>query len=288
VGVVDALEARGAGGVGHLPAAARAGERPLLVIGVAAVVYAQSAQLQAAFWRDSITLWTRAVTLTPDNDIARYNLALARLEAGQVNAAMSDLEALLRLVPDHAPARAQLNALVADRESAAGDRAAAAGQFFTAVTSYDRALAAEPTRLSVRLKRGMARAQAGEVSQAVPDLEAATAGATPEPAVANALAFGYAATGRAADGIALLRRARTAHPDDVRAPVDALEIAAALNDRSGGHDPRVLDTLALALDATGHRADARAALDVAIGLARTSGDTALATALTERRAALGR
>ena len=277
-----------------------------LVIGVAAVVYAQSAQAQAAFWRDSITLWTRAVELTPDNDIAHYNLALARLDAGQINAAMSDLEALLRLVPDHAPARARLGALVADRESAAGDRAAAAGQFFTAVTSYDRALAAEPTRLSVRLKRGMALAQAGQPARAVPDLEAATAGTSPEPAVANALAFGYTALSRGADAIALLRRARTAHPDDasiaanlarllvtaeppsLRTPLEALEIAAALNDRSGGADPRVLDTLALALDATGHRPDARAALDVALDLARTRGDAALVATLTARRAALGR
>lgn len=286
------------------PAALRRGA--FLVIGIAAVVHAQSAQVQAAFWRDSITLWTRAVTLTPDNDIARYNLALARLDAGQINAAMSDLEALLRVVPDHAPARATLNRLIADRESAAGDLAARAGQFFTAVTAYDRALAAEPTRLAVRMKRGMALAQAGEFARAVPDLEAATAATAPEPAVANALAFGYAATGRAADGLALLRRARTAHPDDasiaanlarllvtadppsLRAPLEALEIAAALNDRSGGADPRVLDTLALALDATGHRADAQAALDVAIDLARTRGDAALAATLTQRRAALGR
>ena len=64
--------------------------------------------------------------------------------------------------------------------------------------------------------------------------------------------------------------------------------AAALNDRTGGDDPRVLDTLALALDQTGHRADARAALDVAIDLARTSGDAALVATLTARRNALGR
>ena len=277
-----------------------------LVLGIAAVVYAQSAQTHAAFWRDSITLWSRAVAVTPDNDIARYNLALARIDAGQIPAAMSELEALLRLVPDHAPARARLGALVADRESAAGDRAATAGQFFTAVTSYDRALAAEPTRVAVRLKRGMALAQAGQFARAVPDLEAATAGVTPEPAIVNALAFGYAATGRAADGLALLRRAHaaspaeptiaanlarllvTADPPSLRAPLESLEIAAALNDRTGGDDPRVLDTLALALDATGRRADARAALDVAIDLARANGDGALAAALTARRAALGR
>lgn len=303
-GPAMALSVGLAAALARAPHALRRGA--FLVIGVAAVIHAQSAQAQAAFWRDSITLWTRAVALTPDNDIARYNLALARLDAGQINAAMSDLEALLRLVPDHAPARTTLNRLIADRESAAGDLAARGGQFFTAVTSYDRALAAEPTRLTVRLKRGMALAQGGDVARAVPDLEAATAGTEPEPAVANALAFGYAATGRAADGIALLRRARAAHPDDasiaanlarllvtaepasLRAPLEALELAAALNDRSGGADPRVLDTLALALDATGHRADARAALDVAIDLARSRGDNAFAVTLTQRRAALGR
>ena len=36
-----------------------------------------------AHWRDSLTLWTRAVTLDADNDVARYNLALALIDAGR-------------------------------------------------------------------------------------------------------------------------------------------------------------------------------------------------------------
>jgi tetratricopeptide (TPR) repeat protein len=277
-----------------------------VAVGAVAVLMAQLTQAQAAHWRDSIALWSRALVLNADNDVALYNLALAEIDQGRDDEARAHLERLLALVPDHAPARERLASLVADRESAAGDRAAAAGQLFTAVAAYDRALAAAPGRTATRIKRGMALAQSGEFERAVPDLEAALADGLPEPAVANALAYGWTATGRTGDAIALLRRALaaspadaslaanlarllvTAEPPSLRAPDEALTLAAGLNDRTGGEDPRVLDTLALALDATGHRAEARAALDVAVDRARAAGDTALAAMLGQRRAALGR
>lgn len=278
----------------------------LVAAGAAAIFFAQSARAQLTYWHDSVSLWSRSVALDADNDVARYNLALARIDAGQTDLAIDDLQRLITLVPDHDAGRRQLATLVADREQRTADRAAAAGRFLEAMSAYDRALAADPSRVRARLNRGMARLEAGQLEGGSADLEAAMAAGIDDLAVVNALAFAWAGLGRGDEAIALLRRARAAHPDDIavagnlarllvtaspvsaREPEAALALAAAINDATGGGDPRVLDTLALALAATGRRRDAAEALDVAVTLAREQGDRALADALTRRRAALGR
>ena len=148
----------------------------------------------------------------------------------------------------------------------------------------------------------MALVQLGESGRAVADLEAGGAATSTDPAVASALALAWSETGRAPAAIGLLQRLRVQHPDDLslamnlarllltaepataRNPMAALEIAAQVNDRTGGRDPRVLATLAEALAATGRSRDAAQAWDVAIAVATESGDAALATDLRRRRA----
>jgi hypothetical protein len=86
----------------------------------------------------------------------------------------------------------------------------------------------------------------------------------------------------------LARLLVTVEPTWLRDPVRALQLAARANDATGGRDPRILDTLALALAATGRRQDAADALEAAAAFARQSGDGALADELTRRRQALRR
>jgi hypothetical protein len=52
----------------------------LVVAGGAAAVAAYSARTQLPIWKDSVSLWSRAVALDGDNDVALYNLALAEIE----------------------------------------------------------------------------------------------------------------------------------------------------------------------------------------------------------------
>lgn len=278
----------------------------LLAAGASVALLIPATRTQAAYWRDSVTLWTRAVALDPGNDIALYNLALAEADAGRPEAAVEHLQRLVGLVPDHAPARARLAALVADREAAAGDRAAEDGQFHTAIAAYDRALDADPARVAVRVNRGMALVQVGRLDRGAADLESALAAGLPESPVVSALAFAWASGGRSADAVALLRRAHDARPDDaalagnlarllltaeppsLRDPVAALALVVPLNDRSGGRDPRVLALLAEALAATGRPRDAVETLTVAVNIATEGGDRALAAQLDARRLALTR
>lgn len=278
----------------------------LVVAGAAAVFLGVQARAQTAYWHDSVTLWSRAVALDADNDIALYNLALAYVDAGQPGLAIDRLQRLVATVPDHEVGRQRLALLVADREQRAGDAQAAAGHFTAAVAAYDRALDADPTRLRVRANRGMAHLELEHVTRGAADLEAAVQGGIDDAALTSALAFAWSTTGRSADALDLLRRtlerrpgeratagnlARllvTAQPATLRDPDAALALAAQLNDVTEGRDPRVLDTLALALAATGQFTEAAQALEAAIAFAREAGDAAGAAALEQRRAALPR
>jgi protein O-mannosyl-transferase len=265
-----------------------------------------SARAQLGHWRDSIALWTRAVTLDADNDVARYNLALALIETSRADEAIPLLEQLVAQVPDHELGRRQLASLLADREQRAGDADANAGRLADAVAAYSRVLTHDPGRTRTRLNRGMALVQLGDPRRAAPDLEAAGAADSADPAVAGALALAWSETGRDADAITLLRAMRRRHPGDLglsmnlarllltatpaslRDPVAALEIASSINDATGGRDPRVLATLAEALAATGRRRDAAEAWGVAIAIAAESGNEALAADLRRRRTLSGR
>lgn len=278
----------------------------LMAAGAAAVLLGRSTLAQVPMWHDSVSLWSRAVAADADNDVALYNLALAEVEAGQPDRGIDRLQRLVALVPDHDLGRERLARLVADREERRGHQAAAARQWAEAVAAYDRALDADSARVNVRISRGMALVELGQLTRAAPDLEAGIANRAEDASVVNALAYAWSATGRAADAIALLRRelasrdndqalvgnlARllaAAEPPTLRNPDEALALAVRLNDATGGRDVRVLDTLALALAATGRRRDAAEALDVAIALAEEAGDRALAADLAKRRSALAR
>jgi protein O-mannosyl-transferase len=52
---------------------------------------------QVAVWHDSMTLWSHAVALTPDNRAAHFNLAGAHEEAGRYAAAVAEYEEVARL-----------------------------------------------------------------------------------------------------------------------------------------------------------------------------------------------
>ncbi len=276
----------------------------LVAAGAAAVVFAQTAHAGTAYWHDSIALWSRAVALDADNDVALYNLAEAQVAAGDLPAAIATYDRLLVLVPDHALGRRRRDGLVADREERAADQAAAAGRLAEAATGYGRVIALDPSRDAVRAKRGMALATRGDLARALPDLEAALAAGNSEPAVASALAFARVSDGRVADAIALLTATAARHPDDpalagnlarllltaepatLRDPARGLALAARAAQATGMREPRLLDTLALGFVAAGQRADARQAWTRAIALASEQGDVELADALTRRRAAL--
>lgn len=192
-----------------LPRAAAAAALSAVVATLGALTFRQ-----VGFWRDSPTLWTRALELNASNDVALYNLALALHEAGDARAAEARYRQLLELVPDHDLARRNLGALEAARFEQQAGALAASGRLAEAVTLYDRAIERDPLRLHSRRSRGMALAQLGRFQQALPDLRAAVSGGLPEPAVSGALAFALARSGELQEAIRVLREASARHPGD--------------------------------------------------------------------------
>ena len=250
---------------------------------------------QTRWWHDSITLWTRAADLDPRNDIATYNLAIALADSGREDDAIGRYEQTLRIVPDHTLARRNLSALEARRAEREADRLADAGRLIEAEQEYSRALDVDSTRLHARAARGIVLTRLGRAGEALADLRAAFDANVHDAPVLNAFAFSLTATGQFAEAAAVLSRGVDRYPDDVdlahnlarllatapdarvRDGPRALRLALTVRERTGGNDPRALDTLAAAYAATNQMDLARATADVAVARARQMGDAELAT-----------
>jgi tetratricopeptide (TPR) repeat protein len=153
---------------------------------------------QTAFWRDSQTLWGRALACTSNNSVAHLqfgaglairgdikgaaehfqaaldiqpnyvkahnNLGALLMKAGKVDEASEQFTAALRIKPDNADANSNLAAILT-----AGRR------FDEAVQHYLKALAAEPNNSKDRCNLGVVLAQLGRMDEAIEELRRAVA-----------------------------------------------------------------------------------------------------------------
>lgn len=97
----------------------------LAAVGSAAI----AARVQTRYWRDSLTLFSRALAVTQDNQTALRNLGVAYVERGQYERGIAALRASLRLMPGDALAWMDLGIALAT----VGDNAAAGQAFREAV-----------------------------------------------------------------------------------------------------------------------------------------------------------
>ena len=90
--------------------------RVILVPVAVAVLAAVSvvARRQVGYWRDSITLWERTLTVTTDNGVAHYNLGVALSAGGRTDDAIRHLREAVRLEPEFPSAHNRL-AVAMDR-----------------------------------------------------------------------------------------------------------------------------------------------------------------------------
>ena len=130
----------------------------------------------------------------------------------------------------------------------------------------------------------------GRLAEAAAELRVAFDGEVKDPEVPNALAFALMQTGRPSEAVAVLKTAAARHPDDLNLAHDlarllatapdpqvrdgalALRMALEIRDRTGGRDPRVLDTLAAAYAAVGRFDLARQTAAEGAARARQLGD----------------
>src|SRR4030095_9593059 len=112
--------------------------------------------LQTSYWRDSETLFTHALAVTSNNDVALNNLGIIFLDKGQLDDAISKLQAAIDLRPENAPAHDNLAKTLLKK-----------GQVAEAMVHYRKFLELEPASVEARNTLGTALIQQGHVREAI-------------------------------------------------------------------------------------------------------------------------
>jgi tetratricopeptide (TPR) repeat protein len=114
--------------------------RVLAAIGVGVLVaFAIAAFRQVSHWRDSVTLFERAVDIAPDDYRMQRRLGAALLKVGRIDAASLAYREALRVQPDWAAARFELASMLEQ-----------AGRTEEAIPHYRQGLARDPTHVTAR------------------------------------------------------------------------------------------------------------------------------------------
>ena len=82
----------------------------------AVLALAVSARVQVSYWRDGITLFTRALSVTRDNYLAHNHLGVAYDDAGDPGSAMEEFRKALAIAPDFAVAHHNLGRVLLLRD----------------------------------------------------------------------------------------------------------------------------------------------------------------------------
>jgi len=159
VGIFMAL----AWGMADLAGRVRYGRQVLLAgLTVVLIVLAGLTRVQAGYWKDSATLFSRALAVTRDNFIAHTNLAAALFEKGDNQAAMDHAREALRIKPTYVPAMSNLGLGLMRQH-----------RYAEAAGLFRQALAYDPDNVPARLNLGAAlvsMGRAGEAASAVREI----------------------------------------------------------------------------------------------------------------------
>jgi tetratricopeptide (TPR) repeat protein len=135
----------------------RYGAVALSVAGGAAIVLcAALTQQQIGYWRDSETLFRRALAVTRDNWLAHNNLGNALESKGETGEAIAQYQEAVRLRPSYAKAHNNLGVAL-DRQ----------GQTDEAIRQYQEAVRLKPDYIKARINLGAAFGQKGRTDEAI-------------------------------------------------------------------------------------------------------------------------
>jgi Flp pilus assembly protein TadD len=204
-----------------------------IALGGAAVVVVGAlswrAWRQTSYWRDSEALFTHALAVTKNNDVALNNLGIVFLDKGQLDEAISKLQAAIDLRPENGPAHDNLAKALLRK-----------GRLTEAMAQYRKFLEIEPGNVEARNTLGTALIQQGRVSEAIAQWEEVL---TIQPNNGNAasnLAWVFA----------------TCPENSIRNGPRAIDLAQKAMDIAGGKIPMIYRVLAAAYAESGRFADA--------------------------------
>jgi Flp pilus assembly protein TadD len=117
---------------------------------------------QVSYWQDGVALFQRAVDVTADNYVARFNLADALSARGEDTGAARQLEEAVRIRPDSGTAHAELGQLLAKL-----------GRTGEALAQLHAAAVLQPNDANLHYRAGILLGTAGRADQAAVELSEA-------------------------------------------------------------------------------------------------------------------
>ncbi len=114
------------------------------------------AWVQTSYWRDSETLFTHALAVTSNNDVAENNLGIVFLRKGKLDDAISLLQAAVDLRPENSPAHENLAKALLQK-----------GQVADALVHYRKLLELQPDNIEVHNIVGTVLIQQGHIREGV-------------------------------------------------------------------------------------------------------------------------
>jgi tetratricopeptide (TPR) repeat protein len=232
-----------------------------MVLGAAALfvigALSWSASIQASYWRDSETLFTHALAVTRNNDVAENNLGIIFLQKGQLDEAISSLQAAIDLRPENGPAHDNLAKALLQK-----------GRLAEAMVHYRKFLEIEPHNVEARNILGTALIQQGHVREAIEQWQEALAMEPENGNAASNLAWVFATS-----------------PDaSIRDGSRAIELAEKALRISGGEIPMIYRILAAAYAENGRFSEAIETAQHGAVLATSQGNGGLAGELQNNAA----
>jgi len=257
--------------------------------GVVALACLAITTRQLRYWQDSETLFTHTLNVTKDNPVAHLNLGIALEHQGRIAEARTQYEAAARLDPNRVQVQNNL-ANVLDM----------AGETGLALEHYRMALQLNPNAPLAHLNLGSALVNLGRFDEARAHYEQARRLSPTDPRPPYLLGKMLLRQGRSQEAVSQFEAALQLDPNHLQTLVwfartraadldpaarngtEAVSLAERAVSITGGNDPFVLDTLAMAFAEAGRFHDAQQALQRALELLSTAGDTNTAP-LAERQ-----
>ena len=207
---------------------------------------------QTWYWRDSEILFKHALAVTTNNDVAENNLGIVYLRQGNVDEAISLLQAAVDLRPDNSPAHENLAKALLQK-----------GKVADALIHYQKLLELQPDNIEVHNIVGTALIQQRRIREGVEEWEKVLAIQPDNGNAMSNLAWVFA----------------TSPDDSLRDGTKAIQLASEALRISGNRIPILFRTLAAAYAESGRFSEAIQTAQQGIKLANSQGNSELAAEL---------
>jgi len=244
------------------------------------------ALVQRGQTEEAISQFRAALQINPTNAEAHYDLGNALAREGHMDEAIAEFGEALRINPGSAEAHYNL-----------GNALAAEGRMEEAIAEFRAALQIKPADAKACYNLGNALARQGQTKDAIAEFRAALQIDPTDADAHNNLGKALLQEGQTGEAIVQIQKALDLQPGNVvlqnnlawmlatvpqtslRNGTEALELAMKASQSSGGKNPNILRTLAVAYAETGAFSNAAQTAQNALQLAEAESNTALADML---------